>query len=650
MKFRGKLCAAFAAAALSISVSAGAEAPLPLEAYGDLPGIEDMAISPSGKGVAIAGRIKGKRTLLVLNSEHKIRAMAGLEGAKLRYIQWAGEDMVIAVTSVTENLGYGFVQDKYEFRAAILVPLTGGEPQVVFSRTRTIPNAIWGNYGFRKIDGKWMGYFGGLQLKRPTSGNSYRFVHGRPYLYAVDLSENKPHQIARAAAEDHDRDWIVDGNGNVAATLDISEKSGRWEIANGQRDSLISGIDPSGDVSLIGLGQSGNTVLYSTYDRDTESIRHFEVPLEGGAPTEIFKDVNFKRLYFARTNGWLLGYLEDGPSPKPVLFDAAKQQVLAKVYRAFPNQNARVVEWTPDFSHLLVHTSGNGDSGTWYLVDMAHLKADPVGNDRPVIFPERVGPISTVEYKASDGLELDGILTLPPGREAENLPVIMFPHGGPHAHDSEDFDWWAQAIASRGYAVFQPNFRGSDHRDLAFEKAGNGQWGRKMQTDISDGLAELARRGIVDPKRACIMGASYGGYAALAGVTLQSGLYRCSVAVAPVSDLKEMYDVDYRESGKSNLTRFNLKEDLGDPSTFSEVSPRRHAEQADAPILLIHGKDDTVVPFRQSDQMADALKDAGKPYEFVVLREEDHWLSRAETRKQMLEEAMRFIQKYNPAD
>lgn len=272
-----------------------------------------------------------------------------------------------------------------------------------------------------------------------------------------------------------------------------------------------------------------------------------------------------------------------------------------------------------------------------------------MGADYPLIGPEAVGAISTISYKAGDGLALDGILTLPPGREAKNLPVILLPHGGPNAQDTERFDWWAQAFASRGYAVFQPNFRGSTNRDTAFMRAGNGEWGRKMQTDISDGLAELVRRGIADPKRACIVGASYGGYAALAGVTLQKGLYRCAVAVAPVSDLSDMYWTDYRQSGGNRMLRRSLNDSLGPLANFAAVSPRRHARDASAPILLVHGKDDTVVSFKQSSAMADALKEAGKPYEMVVLREEDHWLSRSATRQQMLDAAMRFVSQHNPA-
>lgn len=299
---------------------------------------------------------------------------------------------------------------------------------------------------------------------------------------------------------------------------------------------------------------------------------------------------------------------------------------------------------------MLVRTSGNGDSGTWYIVDIRELAAKAFGVERPSIGPDQVGPISVFSYTAGDGLEMDGILTLPPGREAKDLPVVIYPHGGPAGQDDPEFAWLAQAFASRGYAVFQPNFRGSTNRDESFRRAGNGEWGRRMQTDLSDGMAALAKERIVDPSRACIMGASYGGYAALAGVTLQQDLYRCAVAVAPVSDLKLMYDTEYSESGESRVVKNSLLEQLGPRSSLEEISPRRFAHKADAPILLIHGRDDTVVPFEQSQKMADALKDSGKPYRLVDLGNEDHWLSLSETRKRMLEAAMAFVQEYNPAD
>jgi len=260
--------------------------------------------------------------------------------------------------------------------------------------------------------------------------------------------------------------------------------------------------------------------------------------------------------------------------------------------------------------------------------------------------------VRAVAFKAGDGMALTGYLTLPRARDPKGLPLVVFPHGGPAARDEPGFDWWAQAMASRGYAVLQVNYRGSDGLGEAFLSAGYGQWGRKMQTDLSDGVRYLAAGGIVDPKRVCIVGASYGGYAALAGATLDPGVYRCAVSVAGPAELRHFVAWSRQRSDVTALRywdRFMGAKSASD-RRLADISPADHADLATAPILLIHGKDDTVVPFEQSQMMADALKKAGKPYAFVVLSREDHWLSRGDTRLQMLQATMDFLAKNNPAE
>jgi dipeptidyl aminopeptidase/acylaminoacyl peptidase len=632
---------------MTLAVPAQADAPAPIEAYGDLPGLENVAISPSGERIAIIGRVNGARQLVMLNAAREPIRLAPVSDMKIRDIEWIGEDQVMLIHSGTRRLGPGFTKTAYELSGALVVPVDANlKFWSVFGNSQALAKSIYGDYGTRLIDGKWQGYFGGIEFDLQRTGPE--FVNGHPALFAVDMAKTTTRKLARASSDGVSRSWRIDAKGEIAATFEIAD-GGRWEITNAAGKVLANGFDPTGDVNLLGLGKDGTTILYALESASDGKSRWFEVPLAGGAPVEFFADAEVDRLLFDPTSGWATGYV-DGASEQTHFFDPAREAAARKVLRAFPKLRVSIRDWTPDFSRILVHTEGNGDSGTWYLIDMARMKADVVGDDHPLIVPDRVGPISTVSYKASDGLDLDGILTLPPGREARNLPVILFPHGGPQAHDVAGFDWWAQALASRGYAVLQPNFRGSTNRDDAFRRSGYGEWGRKMQTDISDGLADLARKGIVDPKRACIMGASYGGFAALAGVTLQQGLYRCAVAVAPVSDLGDLYQTRTAESGDSRMTWRSLRESLGQPSTFAAVSPRRHAAQADAPILLIHGKDDTVVDFQQSTAMASALRAAGKPHELVVLREEDHWLSRSATRKQMLEATLRFVQQHNPAN
>jgi len=190
---------------------------------------------------------------------------------------------------------------------------------------------------------------------------------------------------------------------------------------------------------------------------------------------------------------------------------------------------------------------------------------------------------------------------------------------------------------------------------LKLLEAGYGEWGRKMQTDLSDGVRYLVKQDIVDPARVCIVGASYGGYAALAGVSLDPGVYRCAVSISGIGDLSRMLNWEQSrhpygvQTAMRYWDRFMGASGPNDPK-LDVISPIKHLESVTAPVMLIHGRDDTVVPFAQSQEMYDALKHANKAVELVELKQEDHWLSRSETRLQMLLESVAFLQHYNPPD
>lgn len=655
MKVVSRVRAVFAALILVVSSQAAtAQERVPLSAFGALPDVEDAAISPSGNHVAVLLTQNGKRVIFMFDENMKLVRQVGVGDTKVRSIDWIGDDSLLLLSSKTEKLGspgsIEYTTDSHEFWAARIIPASPqGEVETVFGNARELVNAVFGNYGVRQIDGRWFLHFGAIELDNSTARtrSTYTFRHGRPFLYAVDVENNRPHRLAVPGRAGTDRDWLIDSHGKVVATMDVSADDGDWKLSGSDGSVIASGNEPGARVGLIGLGYDGMSVIYSTRDGDNYT-RWFEVPLTGGESRPFLKDVDVDRLYFDERNGELVGYLE--AEKGPVFKNPAHQAAATKIRRAFANFDMRMIDWTPDFGKVLVRTSGNKDSGTWYMVDLANGKAAAIAYERMAIGPDAVGPVSTFAYTASDGLEMDGILTLPPGREAKNLPVIALPHGGPHSSDGANFDWWAQAFASRGYAVFQPNFRGSTNRGQDFKLAGYGEWGRKMQTDISDGLEALAAKGVIDMDRACIVGASYGGYAALAGVTVQQDIYKCAVAVAPVSDIQAMYNEDVRTSNGARVTKSALLAQLGPRDRWDAVSPRQLADRADAPIMLIHGRDDTVVPYSHSSRMADKLKDYGKPYELVELEGEDHWLSLSATRLKMLEASVKFVEKHNPAN
>ncbi|RKF19421.1 S9 family peptidase [Altericroceibacterium spongiae] len=577
-----------------------------------------------------------------------IRSIA-VGDTKLRDLQWVGDEYLLLTYSQTEELPFGYVGDKMEFYRVMIVPMDVNEDvETIFLNKRGIANAVFGNYGIRKVKGKWVGYFSGILFKQNGSG-TYKFDHGRPALLAVDIKRNEPEIASYPASEGAYRDWIVGPEGEIAAQFDFYKRNGDWRITGPEGKTIAKGQKPDARIALLCLGTEGQSVIYRENSDEDEENHYFKVYLSSGEAKEILTGKNVTAISCNETNGLMDGYFREAGLP---VFIAKKDQLAAqKIWGSMASGKTSMISWSNDVKKVIVRRSGSGISGSWYMVDLASNKLVPLGSERPAIKADQIGEIRKIDYIARDGLEMSGILTLPPQRETKNLPLVVFPHGGPHSHDEPVFDWWAQAFASRGYAVFQPNFRGSTDQDMSFRRAGYGEWGRKMQTDITDGVAELAKQGLIDPARACIMGASYGGYAALTGVTIQQDQYRCAISYSGVSDLQLMYRTGYiEESGRSKLTQQRLLEELGPRDNLVEYSPDKQADRANAPILLIHGMDDTVVPFAHSKRMADALKDAGKPYKLVELEGEDHWLSRSSTRNRMLKEALSFVQKYNPAD
>ncbi|WP_340315997.1 alpha/beta hydrolase family protein [Rhizorhabdus argentea] len=616
--------------------------------YGNLPGFEMAAISPSGERVAIIGAAKEARRLVVSDKDNNILLDVPVGNPKIRGINWAGENKILLQISSTVPL-VGFTTAKAELSTMLVIPINGGKPWSIFDGVSTVTGGIVGFYGVLERQGRWLGYFGGITLDRDGQRETY-LSSTHPELYEVDLENGKARRIApRVEGDGMFRSWLLGSTGEVAATLDFSPKAGRWRIQNSDANVIAAGVSPRGDIGLISLGRTPGTIIYGQQNEETGVTQWFELPLTGGVPTEILAEEYISGTFTDARERRLIGYLREGDAPLAHFYDPRHDKIMAATLKAFPGVNVRLIDWNDAFDRLIVRTDGIGDPQTWWLVDIRSGKATILGVSYPIAAAD-VGPMKMFRYKAADGLDISGVLTLPPGREPKNLPVVIFPHGGPASRDYPQFDWWAQAFAARGYAVFQPNFRGSTGYGTAFEEAGHGQWGRKMQTDISDGLEALGRQGIVDTARACIMGGSYGGYAALAGVTLQKGLYRCAVSVAGVSDVQRMYQSDVRISrGNQTLIR-SLKQEVGSGRDLQAISPIRFADRADAPILLIHGKDDTVVLYEQSIAMERALRQAGKPVELLTLPGEDHWLSNGTTRASMLEAATAFIERYNPPD
>jgi len=263
--------------------------------------------------------------------------------------------------------------------------------------------------------------------------------------------------------------------------------------------------------------------------------------------------------------------------------------------KSVPSRTATIASLNAKRDRMIVLVAGSSHPGAYYFMDTGDGRLQRIAFVNSKIGAAVLNPVRTIRYKARDGLDMSAVLTLPARRPAKALPVVVMPHGGPFARDSEEWDWWPQSLAERGYAVIQPNFRGSSGFGTKFAKEGEGQWGLKMQDDVNDALAWLVKEGIADPKRAAVVGGSYGGYCALRAAQRDGSLYRCTISFAGVSDLDALrhYDGDFLNSGPATDWLRSQAPDL------KSVSPINFPEQFSTPVLLVHGKMDQRVPVKQ---------------------------------------------------
>jgi dipeptidyl aminopeptidase/acylaminoacyl peptidase len=328
------------------------------------------------------------------------------------------------------------------------------------------------------------------------------------------------------------------------------------------------------------------------------------------------------------------------------LWDADAQKLARAIDAALPGRSNRLLQFTADGSHYLLFSSGNAIPGQFMVGDRASGQLSLLAKTYPEIAPQATASKQAITVRARDGLAVPGYLTLPMNAPARNLPTVILPHGGPISADTLDFDPLAAFLADRGYAVLQVNFRGSAGLGFEYRNAGLQRWGREMQDDLTDAVRWLEARGTADPQRVCIVGGSYGGYAALMGGASTPELYRCVVSLAGVSDLPDF--ASWRAKYINGRAVFQ-RQVGADSDALKETSPRRLAAQFKAPVLLLHGTDDRSVPYAQSVAMDEALAQAGKPHRLVTLEGGDHFMSDAAQRLQIYREIETFLAQHMQA-
>lgn len=329
-------------------------------------------------------------------------------------------------------------------------------------------------------------------------------------------------------------------------------------------------------------------------------------------------------------------------------FDERREELQKDLESRLPGFEVAITSMNKDEDKVLLWAGHDRTRGEYYFYDMETKEFRKLAALSPWLPTERMGFMKPVTYQARDGLTIHGYLTLPAGMtEAKNLPVVINPHGGPWVRDSWGYDPEVQFLANRGMAVLQMNFRGSTGYGRSFWEAGFKQWGRAMQDDITDGVRWLIDQGIADPERIAIYGASYGGYAVLAGLAFTPDLYACGVDYVGVSNIFTLLETipPYWELGRQMLY-----EKIGDPVKDEEllrsVSPVFHADRIQAPLFVAQGANDPRVKKAESDQIVEALRKRGVDVEYMVKDNEGHGFHNEENRFDFYRAMERFLARH----
>jgi dienelactone hydrolase len=340
--------------------------------------------------------------------------------------------------------------------------------------------------------------------------------------------------------------------------------------------------------------------------------------------------------------GLLVGVLYETDRPFFYPTDPKIEAIMSALKSALPNGFVRPVSATADYKTYVVRSTSDVDPGTYYLYKSEKGSLARIAGGYPDLDPKTLGRMQSISYPAQDGTSIPGYLTVPPGQRAEHLPLIVMPHGGPIYRDSWEFDFLRAFLVSRGYAVLQMNFRGSDGYGFKWRYDAHQDWGGLTYSDVTDGARWAIRQGIADPKRMCIVGWSFGGYVALLSAVRNPDLYRCSISIAGVSDLSLL-----EQQEGSFVSGAIARQQIGTNSDkLRQDSARRHAAELGIPLLMIHGDRDSQVSVDQSDAMDSALREAGKHPEFIRISGATHQMSRESDRVTLLTAVEKFLSEH----
>jgi dipeptidyl aminopeptidase/acylaminoacyl peptidase len=621
---------------------------IPAEWFAALPKNSNVRLSPDGKHFSIVSFINGTRYVVITPLGGKpLTAIPPYKGFSIGWADWANDETLLISMSGEKEAHSAF--GKITVNRLISYNINGGKPKDMakpakVKGSRDKNRTYMANYSLI-LD--WMhedpdfillmidedGTDAALEVRKVNvkSGN-YKLV--MDFYGPVQRWMTDQQNVIRFGRGMERKNQTADGE--VVVMYYVNPETGNFEKHEqhpSKKFSVRAFFEDSRYAYVIDQNEDGFSVLYKFDMVNWERVEIiFEV--EGYNVGSLIEDQ-----YTDKPIG--TNYMDDGGS-KIHYFDPFFAKIHRMMNKALPGTEISITSYNKARNLFVIHATSDIEPGAYYLFDYSAKNLAFMEGAYEGLDPRQMSPMQEISYEARDGLIIPGYLTIPLGSDGKNLPTIILPHGGPEARDYWGYDFLPQFFASRGYAVLQPNFRGSDGYSKDFAGAGRKQWGLKMQDDVTDGALWMIEQGIADPERMCIMGWSYGGYVALTATFNTPDLYKCSISVNGVSDLPAILYQDSNFLGASYWKR-HIGEDKEQNKQTSAIY---NIDKIRMPVLVIANRDDPTVDYKQSTSFVKKMKGAGKSVLYFEIKEGGHGALEGVGRAVILIEAEKFLAKY----